>query len=465
MLNLTIAEAAEAMGIIGAGPEKLIQDFSSRQFPSVSIDSRTIQPGQAFFALQGERFDGHAYLEDAQSRGAELLVVSQDPERLGAVYLKVSDVTKALQNFGKHVRVRWGRPLIAITGSMGKTTTRHFIASILETQFGVYQSPGNFNNHIGLPFSLLQLEERHEFAVIELGMNHAGEIDLLSRLCLPTIAVLTNVAPVHIEFFESLDKIAEAKGEILHSLDPKGLLVFNQDDPRLVQLARGYPGNKISYGFHEEADVRITGYRFDAIQGMDLTIQSERAVYSGRVRFTGKHLLYNLAAAVATADYCGVSRLAVENAFEHLSLPEMRGQVYEMNGITLWDDSYNSNPDASKALIETIKELQTFKRRFLVLGDMLELGSHSARLHFDLGRCIPEDRIDFVITVGEASRRILEGAVASGFPASRASHFELATDASAFLAETAQPGDLIVVKGSRGMKMERIIQRLRGVFS
>jgi len=299
---MIVEEAAKVMGAQVTGDDQ--SDASTRVFPPVSTDTRSLSPGQCFFCLKGPRFDAHDFVGQALDKGAGVIVHSEDlPSSVlqpGVIYLKVADTLSALKTLAHYARRKWGGRIVGVTGSAGKTTTRSFISTLLGRKYRVMQSAGNFNNEIGLPLSLLGIEPEHQAAVIEFGMNHAGEIRALARIARPDCAVLTNVGPVHLEFFESVDDIARAKAEILEFLPASGWIVFNADDARLVEVVRSHPGRKSSFGFSPGADVRITDYKLHDLSHMDFRADIRGWSISASVPFAGRHFLYNVAAALAT---------------------------------------------------------------------------------------------------------------------------------------------------------------------
>ena len=481
MLRITIRQAMLLMNarLLNPGAD------TSKQMPSVSIDSRTLAEGQAFFAIVGENQDGHRFLPEAVGKKPGVVVVSEQPAldsgksellvtdrvwnknladgNINTAFLKVADTTRALQELARGIRELWNGHLIGITGSMGKTTTRHYVSGLLEEICPAHSTSGNFNNHIGLPLSLMNLENHHQVSVLELGMNHAGEIRLLSGICRPDTAVITNIAPVHLEFFDSLEKIAEAKAEILENLMPGGLFVYNRDDELLTGMANSFPGRKKSFGFSAEADVRISGLEIKDIETTVFNLEGSAWKDSVpiRLRSTGKAGALNLAAAAASLLDLGLTPEILASVSSRICAPGKRGQIIKTGEITIWDDSYNSNPVALESLLETIKEIRGFQRIVLVLGDMLELGSSSLELHEACGRKAAESGAHTLFTVGKEALLISRGAYGQGMKADNIFSFNNSAEASEPVRKFVRGGDLVVVKGSRGVKMERIIAKLR----
>ncbi|MEE8348544.1 MAG: UDP-N-acetylmuramoyl-tripeptide--D-alanyl-D-alanine ligase [Acidobacteriota bacterium] len=466
MINLSVAEVADVLGAKIDGARTLP---ASLAFPAVSIDSRTIRKGECFVAFGGKRFNGHEFVEEALEKGASTVILSQPPpcpenweDRL---FLKVSDTEAALQTLAHYLRQRWGKSLVAISGSVGKTTTREFSATLLGRRFKVVQSPGNLNNEVGVPLSLLQISDEDEMAILELGMSHPGELRVLARVCAPNAAILTNVASVHTEFFADLDGIASAKGEILEGLSPDGRFFFNADDPRLCALASNYSGEKVSFSLDQPSDVRISNYGFENLGSMSFDLELKGSPLRASAPLVGRHFLYNIAAAVAVATEFGVSTDEIIEGISCLKVPSMRGEILRFNQgnedpITVWDDSYNSSPMALNMVLETVGELSGFRRKILALGEMLELGPNSPQLHLEAGHAVARCGADRLVTVGQGGISIGQGAEAKGFPSEKIVHFESSREAAEFLADQLAPGEFLLVKGSRGVGMDRVIRRL-----
>ncbi|MEE2822035.1 MAG: UDP-N-acetylmuramoyl-tripeptide--D-alanyl-D-alanine ligase [Acidobacteriota bacterium] len=467
MIDLSIGEVADVLGAQIKGDVGLVTTLA---FPSVSIDSRTIQKGECFIAFEGERFNGHNFIDEALEKGASVVVLSQNSavhsnwqDRL---FLEVNDTEIALQALAHYVRRKWGKSLAAISGSVGKTTTREFIKTLLERRFHVIQSPGNLNNKVGVPLSLLQISPAHEIAILELGMSRPGEIRILTHMCAPDTALLTNVATVHAEFFSGLDEIASAKGEILEGLSSTGKFFFNIDDPLLRSLASSFSGDKISFGLDNPCDFRISNYDFKDLDKMSFDIEFESDRLRATAYFMGRHFLYNIVAAVAVCVNFGLSHEEIVEGISRLKVPLMRGQIFKFSRgneglITVWDDSYNSSPLALNTVLETVAELHGFRRKVLALGEMLELGSQSSELHRQAGHAVARCRADDLVTVGSGGIYIGQGAKEKGFPAERIIHFESSQEAAEFLIGELHPGEFLLVKGSRGVGMDRVVRRLK----
>lgn len=422
-----------------------------------SIDSRTIQPGELFFAVKGERLDGHDYVEAALTAGAVAAVVSKEqlPRYAAKVnLLAVSDTLIALQTLGAAVRRRWGKPLIAVTGSTGKTTTKEAIAHLLVTRYRVLKSEGNLNNQFGLPLQLLRLEPEHDMAVVELGMSHAGEITELTRLAQPETGVVTNVAAVHLGFFNSVAEIARAKYELVAALPAGGTAVLNADDEYVSQFGRDFHGRVITYALHHPADVRAEAIEERGAEGSRFELVTGASRESVSLPLLGRHNIYNSLAAVAVALERGLTPSEVAGALASLKPGKLRGQVLEVSGATVVNDCYNSNPKALDAMVDTLAGMRA-RRRIVVAGEMLELGPAAADLHRRCGAHMGTRGIDIVVGVRGAAQHIVDAAGEAGLVA----HF-VATpeEAGEWLAREVETGDAVLLKASRGVRLERALE-------
>jgi len=398
-----------------------------------SIDSRSIKPGELFFAVKGEHLDGHDYVDVALEKGAAAAVIRKDQSHRyseGTPLLAVDDTLVALQTLATAVRKLWGKPLVGVTGSAGKTTTKEAIAHVLASRFRVLKSEGNFNNHFGLPLMLLKLEPEHDVAVIEMGMSHAGEIRALAKIAQPEIGVVTNVAPVHLEFFDSLAGIARAKYELIESLPSGGTAVLNADDEYVSQFGREFKGKVLMYGIGAIAgahiDVRAENVVTHGTAGSELDIVTHAGRERARLALVGEHNILNALAAVAVA-------LA--------------------RGLTL-SDCYNSNPKALNAMVDALATMKA-GRRIVVAGEMLELGPSGAEMHRTAGRHIAEKKIDVLIGVRGLAQAMVEGATQAG---ARAEFVATPEEAGEWLSTETQDGDVILLKASRGVKLEKALE-------
>ena len=426
-----------------------------------SIDSRTIRPGELFFAVKGERLDGHDFVDAALDRGAVAAVISsaeagrfkQKPRLIG-----VPEPLEALQRLGRAVRRLWNKPLIAVTGSAGKTTTKEAIAILLGTKFRVLKSEGNLNNHFGLPLQLLKLEGEHELAVVELGMNHAGEITALAAIAQPDIGVVTNVAPVHLGFFDSIAGIARAKYELIQSLPANGTAVLNGDDEYVSQFGRDFAGQVITFAMDKPAAISARNIRDLGLEGSEFSVCAKEYCLPARLPLIGRHNIYNALAAVAVSVDRGLSLEEAAGALSGLMPSDKRGQVIEVAGATVINDCYNSNPRALDSVVDALSGMPVKGRRIVVAGEMLELGPATEELHRRAGEHIAEKGIDVLIGVRGAAQHIVDSARARGV---RAEFVETPEAAGEWLAREAKTGDIVLMKASRGVRLEKALDLWR----
>ncbi|MGH9561172.1 MAG: UDP-N-acetylmuramoyl-tripeptide--D-alanyl-D-alanine ligase [Terracidiphilus sp.] len=442
-----------------------------------SIDSRTIEPGQLFFAVRGERFDGHDFVTAALERGAVAAVVSRSrvaslPDAALARPLLIADhPLLALQSLATHVRRQWGRRVVAITGSAGKTTTKEAVAAALGAKFNVLKSQGNLNNGFGLPLQLLRLQPEHDVAVVEMGMNHSGEIAALARIAAPDWGVVTNVGTAHIENFKDGQAgIARAKFELIAALPSNGVAFLNCDDAYAAQFGRDFQGRVVYFGSGPCADPQITSAEED-LRGLHVHFRTQprgtppgTSASAGSKRegsFTlhmlGAHNALNAIAGLAVALEAGVDLDAAVKAIASLHAGDKRGQVVEIAGATILNDSYNSNPEALRSMIRTLASRPAQGRRILVAGEMLEMGEHSPELHLACGRAAAKAGLDLVIAVQGNAEHLATAACAGGVPAV---FLRDADTAGQWLAQNLRAGDVVLVKGSRGVHLERAIEAL-----
>lgn len=420
-----------------------------------SVDTRTLQPGDLFFALRGPNHNGHDFLEAAFGKGAVAAVVDQvpDPVPAGWTLLRVEDTQRALEQLGHWARGQWGRDVVAVTGSAGKTTTKDIIATFLEIHSPVGKTVGNLNNHVGVPLSILRLPEKAGIAVLEMGMNHAGEIAALTRIAAPQIGVVTNVGYAHIECFDSIDGIAAAKRELIEGLPADGTAVLNADDERVSRMAAAHPGRVLTYGLSEGAGIRAEDVQY-CRDGVRFRVGGT-AMES---RLSGRHGVSNLLAGVAVASLYGIAPGQLAEAARAFEPGPMRGKRIEKNGILHINDCYNSNPDAARAMIDLLAGTPA-RRRIAVLGEMLELGRWSEPLHRDLGLFVARSGLHVLVGIRGAARHAVEAAVEGGLPAGAACFFDDPAAAGAWLRTIAAPGDVILWKGSRGTRVELALER------
>jgi UDP-N-acetylmuramoyl-tripeptide--D-alanyl-D-alanine ligase len=462
-MRWTIAQVA---GALGTRPGTRLDPLA--RVAGVSIDSRTVRAGELFIAIHGPRHNGHDYVGSALERGAIAAVVAEErlPQYAGEISgccIAVADTFEALKQLARAVREAWGGKIAGVTGSVGKTTTKEILAALLGAKLRVLKSEGNLNNEYGLPLTLFRLEETHQAAVLEMGMSRRGELARLAAIAKPDVGVVTRVAPAHLEFFASIDEIALAKRELIEGLNEHGsTAVLNADDSRVAAFGAFAPGRVLTYGIEKPAffmaqeieDRGAFGSAFDYVSP------------EGRVRLEltvpGHHAIANALAALAAASVWNIGAAEAQSVFRTLRAPAMRGELLRFsNGAALINDSYNSSPAALRAMTELLAATPSFRRRILVAGEMRELGTASPELHREAGKFAGKTgKIDSIIGVAGDAAEIVEGAVASGFPRAQARFFVSPEEAAEYLKDFLVSGDLLLVKGSRGVKMERIVEAL-----
>ena len=479
VLPLAARWVAEAMG--GAVVSGDVAGDPPREFSGVSIDTRTLAAGDLYVGIHGERFDGAAFAAAAIEAGAAGVVVPRGwvlrsgrpwsaggaeqvpPRRVAPVVIEVDDTTVALQALAHGIRKASGTKVVAITGSAGKTTTKEVTSEFLEARYRVVRNRGNFNNHIGLPLSLIELRQRPEMAVVELGMNHAGEISTLVRVAEPDVRVWTNVGEAHLGFFASLDAIADAKAEILEGAAPSTVLVANADDPRITARIGAFAGRVVTFGIEGGyADVRASAVVDRGIEGTSARVTTRHGAVEIATPLVGRANLANILAGIAVAEEFGVPLSSVAARAAHLRPAAHRGEVLRLaNRVTVVDDSYNANPTATKKALEVLAS-GTAPRRIAVIGEMLELGDQSSELHEGVGRAAAGSKVDVLLAVGGAPAKALaDAAIAAGMAAANVHYFATSDEAADAAAALVTSGDLVLVKGSRGVKTDRVVDRLK----
>lgn len=456
----------EVAAVLGASSEA-----ADRPVEGYSIDSRTIAPGSLFFAIRGPRFDGHQFVGQALERGAAGAVVGhafrgQALPTMASRLIAVQDTVRALQDLARSVRRRWGRPVIGVTGSAGKTTTKELIAALLAHRFSVHKSAGNLNNQYGVPLTMLELEPRHEIAVVEMAMSRSGEIRRLAEIAEPETGVVTNVAPVHLQFFDSVDSIARAKRELVDHLKSPAVAVLNHDDRRVRRFAEGFQGRVATFGFEEGAEFRVLDSR--TLQnpegpevGTRFRVMAPAWTADFWIPLPGRHNVENALAAIATASGFEVSVEAMIAALGSFRPLGRRAEILTLPGnIVVINDCYNSNPRAMERMLETLANWPRANQRITVAGEMLELGPSAPQLHREIGRRCADAHIDWLVAVQGNARYFLEGAIEAGLPAMRTRFFPDPAPAGTFCRTIVEPGDVVLVKGSRGVHLEMVTEML-----
>jgi UDP-N-acetylmuramoyl-tripeptide--D-alanyl-D-alanine ligase len=463
-----------AASVASAASGAIVAGDPGQVFDGVSIDTRTLKRGDLFIAIRGERFDGADFAAAAIDAGAAGIVSDERSaktlaERQGAYVqvpvIAVDDTTIALQALARTIRRASGAKVVAITGSAGKTTTKEVTSELLSTRYRVIRNRGNFNNHIGLPLSLVDLRQRPEIAVVELGMNHPGEISTLVDIAEPDVRVWTNVGEAHLGFFASLDAIADAKAEILEGARRSDLLVANADDARIAARIGGFAGRVTTFGIECDADVRATAVADRGIEGSSAQVRTPRGAVAVTTPLVGRGNLANVLAATAVALEFDVPLADIAERAAALRPASHRGEVVRLaQGVTVIDDSYNANPTATRRALDVLAGSDA-ARRIAVIGEMLELGDRATDLHGEVGRAAALARLDALIAVGgPPARALADAAIAGGMPSTAVRYLATSDEAADAVAALLRAGDLVLVKGSRGIKTDRVVERLKSAW-
>lgn len=447
----------------------LIREGATQEWKGFSIDSRRIKEKDFFIPIIGENFDGHDFISSALENGAAGLFIQEDhmqnfnpDERIftGKTIIQVEDSLKALQMMAKEHMIRQKVKCIGITGSVGKTTTKDFVAAVLGEQKKVLKTKGNFNNEIGLPLTLLDLDEQHSYAVLEMGMSSFGEIKALTEIAPPELAVITNIGTSHIEFLETRENIREAKMEITSKMGGDHRLLLNGDDPLLWALKyKDTPYRKFFYGLQEHNDFHPVHVETKDDQTSLISVMIDGKSESFYVPVPGEHQIQNALAAIWIGRHYGMSAEKIREGLSKPVLTGMRFEKHMVDGICIINDAYNASPESMIASIKIIENMRN-GRRYLVLGDILELGTHKEREHYRVGTYIGQRGFDGLITYGEASRDIGKGAVDQGLGQNKWRHFTSSEDAAKYLVKELKEGDQVLFKASRGLQLEKIIDRV-----
>ncbi len=431
--------------------------LQGRAFAGVSTDSRTISPGELFVALVGENFDGHAFVAGARQRGAVAVIVGRpvaEASRLPQIV--VDDTLVALSRLARNHRRKFRIPVIAVAGSNGKTTTREMIAAILRTDRNVLSTAGNLNNHIGVPLTLLRLREEHEIAVVEIGTNHPGELAALLKILEPTHGLITNIGLEHLEFFGSLKGVAKEEGALFRSLAGRGTAFVNADDSETVRLGKAVR-RAVTFGFSRGLDVSGSALQFDARGCPEFRVGGKKVARSFPVRLPvpGAHTAANALAAAAAGVAFKVSPRRIQAVLQQFQAVSKRMEVLSIAGVTIFNDTYNANPDSVIAGLKTLAGAAVQGKRIAVLADMKELGTGGPAEHARVGAVLSELGIEYLLTYGEAAKHYHDSAQVTF-----AVHYDQKNVLAEYLAELITPGDAVLIKGSRGMAMEDVVSFL-----
>lgn len=437
-----------------------VANVASERFSGVTTDTRKVKPGDMFIALQGEHFDGHDFVLQAITNGASGVIVRNSnyvPSESKVSVVVVADTLKALQDLARFHRMRFDIPIIAITGSNGKTTTKDMIAAVLTSKYSVLKTEANYNNEIGLPLTLLNLNSDHEVAIVEMGMRGLGQIRELTNIAMPNIAVITNVGETHMELLGSIENIAIAKGELVDAIPSNGLVVLNADNKYVRNMKEKTIAKVLCYGIEEECETSAFNIRQDD-RGTTFSVRNENHIYEVVLPALGRHNVYNALAAITIGFSLNLRIEDINYGFSKFVASDMRLSIVKLANYTVINDAYNASPLSTEAAIDTLMQIAK-ERKVAVLGDMLELGEFAVEAHRKVGYKLAELGFDVVVTVGELSRHIAQAASEGGCKYTKA----CATHEEAKLAldEYLQANDTILLKGSRGMRMEKILEMLR----
>jgi UDP-N-acetylmuramoyl-tripeptide--D-alanyl-D-alanine ligase len=454
--------------VLKATGGRLLQGEEKTSFRGISTDSRTVTEGELFIALKGERFDGHHFAIEALKKRAGGVIIEEDRVRdirwngyRPSAVIAVKDALQALGDIARERRRQFGTPVVALTGSNGKTTTKDMISACLETTFPVLKTKGNLNNLIGLPLTLLNLTEWERIVVLEMGMNVPGEIRRLTEIAEPDVGLITNIEKVHLEGMGSLERVKEEKGELFRRMRQNGTILVNQDDPRVINLASEFCGQKITFGIDHPAEVMAKQIRLKGVEGTSFTLVMEGVTMEITLPFFGGHFVPNALSAIAAASLFGIELEKMKEALEHLSPSSMRMEVLRLKGgVRLINDAYNANPRSMELALQILSEIKGEGRGIAVLGDMLELGDYSVEAHQLIGKQVGELSIDFLLALGEEAPVLVESAIRHGLNSEKARIVESHMEAISILKKMVRDGDWILVKGSRRMGMEKIAEGL-----
>jgi UDP-N-acetylmuramoyl-tripeptide--D-alanyl-D-alanine ligase len=461
-VSITIEEVLRATG------GRLLQGEERAFFQGISTDSRMVGEGELFIALKGPRFDGHHFALKALEKKAGGVVIEEDKTgdirwngyRPKAVIV-VKDTLRALGDLARERRRRYRIPVVALTGSNGKTTTKEMISACLETTFPILKTRENLNNLIGLPLTLLNLTEKERVVILEMGMNVPGEIRRLTEIAEPDVGLITNIQIVHLEGVGSLERVREEKGELFRRMRRDGTILVNQNDPHVIDLASEFSGQKITFGVEKSADVMAKEIRLRGAEGTSFNLILEGEEIEVSLPLLGRHFVPNALSAIAVASLFGVEVKKAKEALEHFRPFPMRMEIIHLEGgKILINDTYNANPRSMELALETLAEIKGKGRAIAVLGDMLELGDFTEEAHRQIGEKVEELSIDLLLTMGEKAPLVVESAVRHGFEPKRTRVMESHSEAISILKEVVQEGDWILIKGSRRMAMEKIVEGL-----
>jgi UDP-N-acetylmuramoyl-tripeptide--D-alanyl-D-alanine ligase len=448
-----------ASEVVQACNGELLAGDLETKITGVSTDTRTLKEGDLFIALTGESSDGHKFLADALVKGASGVVVSRKVEAR-RLAIRVSDTLAALGDLASYYRSKFDPVVVGVTGSVGKTTTREMIAAVVAARGPVLKSAGNFNNEIGVPLTLFELNSRHKTAVVEMAMRGPGQIEYLARIARPLIGVITNIHMSHIELLGTLDAIADAKGELLDYLPKNGAAILNADDAYFDYLSRRSNARVVSFGESSKADIRAVSAGLDSKGCCNFEVVTPRGSFDVRIHVPGEHNIKDALAAIAVGEVLEIPHDHMREALAGFKAPEKRSNVVPTRqGVVVIDDTYNASPASVQSALKTLRMMEG-GRKIAVLGDMLELGDHALDAHLEVGRAAKEAGLDMLVVVGELAKLIARGAIDAGMPVAGVHEFDDSWRAAKELQDKLRERDVVLVKGSRAMKMERVVEAL-----
>ncbi len=450
----------------------LLMGSGSGAYSSISIDSRTIKRGELFIAIKGKNFDGHDFVVQALMKGAGGAIISdkglmerrffhtKGSSNIHTI-IEVKDTLKALHEIANYHRRRFKIPVIAITGSNGKSTTKEMAASVAGIRFTVLKNEGNLNNQFGLPMTLLKMNDSHQVAILEMGMNEKGEIEKLSRIAEPDIGLITNVGKAHLEKLGSVENIRDAKGELIKEIGENRIAILNSDDPLVMELKNGFKGKVITFGINSASDVKAINIKRNRDIGYQFILKIDGRDAVINLPYPGYHNIYNALSAASIGKSLGMDINDIKRGIESFKPLPMRMEQFMIDGdITFINDAYNANPSSMEAAVKVLSITDFPGKKFLVAGDMLELGEASEDAHRYIGRLVASESIDCLITVGTESKFIFYGAILNGMSRGKAYHCDNFDEVAFILDDELKPGDCVMIKGSRGMKMENVVERV-----
>jgi UDP-N-acetylmuramoyl-tripeptide--D-alanyl-D-alanine ligase len=440
----------------------LVSGDQSKTFNGIAIDSRTLKKEQLFVCISGDRFDSHDFIPEVmQKEVAGIIVNSKDKipnEKSTPFIIQVNDTLKALQDLAEFHRSQFDVSILAITGTNGKSTTKEMTASVAASQFNVLKTEGNKNNHIGLPLTLFNLNAEHEVSVLEMGMSGKGEIKRLAEIAKPNVGIITNISEGHLENLPTIKDVQEAKGELFESLNQNGTAIVNADDPLVLELSRSLRSKIVTYGLKNSADIQADNVKQRGNEGFDFTLHFFNEKTPVFLPFLGACNISNALAAIAAGHALGLSSQKILSGLQGCRLMPQRMQTEKKGDITIINDAYNANPRSMQEALMTLSSYKTNGKKVFVMGDMLELGRISESAHKNFGKQFSDSSVDLLVTVGTLSQLASHTALDSGVDKNRVRSFENKEDSILFLNESLQVGDCILVKGSRGMRMEQVIE-------